>query len=657
MPKLEVFGSFLYTFLILFCLLSMGYAQATVYYVDQKNPSASDTNPGTERAPWLSLYPTTRVKLLPGDMVLVKKGNYRVGHEKDKPLAMINPRNSGETGKPILFKSSPAFAATIEGDSHLLAPVQITNQSHIAIEGFRIVNPGKNGILIKGDIKKPVDGIAIRNNIIINEQGADDANFADGIHVEYATNTVIDNNRIANTGKESRPKESAAIDLSNVTNQLIEYNEIENLSNGIHIQNNASNIEVGKNIISHTSESIRVDGESNSKIRKLKIANNVFASSEVAISLLPDGGIIRKTFVNNNVFNDYSVAAMQIVQPGMGKIEIWNNVFKRGKPGKSFIADIFTYDDPPLSIARMDYNLFAEQPLFITGLYSNNRRLFSLNVWREFAEQDAHSAVSAIEFINPTQNDFRLAKQSRNIIKGTVDGKPSSLHVEVGAYTTAITQIGITRHNETEPGTRNMVSSSHKPAKKVAGTAVVAKTPKTPAQPIVESKPIATKKIEDKNVTHIAIAGTGEEKSISNSKIRNIEWDVERRLQFGGKCVLESNKIYFYDGYDNTGLKFRVLNNELYLLTKSNIDMSFNDVGLQVGKNEFLHADNVVFDQNVVFTKEMPKLLAQLRQSPDMRVQLRFWPSYPATKAYSEVVALNGFLSAYEAYENCQQGN
>ena len=622
MPRIGVFAVFLFKLVLIISLLPMCNAQAAVYYVDQKNPAASDANPGTEVAPWLSLSPIKQVKLLPGDTVLVKEGIYRESANAENDQAMIDLHESGEPGKPIIFKSSPAFAATLEGGSQLLAAVQITHQSHIAIEGFRIVNPGKNGILIKGEINKPNDGIAIRNNILIYEQTENSADVSDGIHVEDAINIVIDNNSITNTNKNSRSTAHTGIHLGNVTNPLVEYNEIDNMSNGIRISNNAVNTKVGKNIISNTLQSIQVNSEPNAIIRQLSIANNVFTTSEVAISLWPDGGIIRKIFVNNNVINDYSVAALQIVQPGMGKTSIWNNIFKRGEQGKTFIGDVFTYDDPPLSIARMDYNLFAEQPLFITGLYSTNRRLSSLDVWRGFAEQDAHSVVNVVEFRDPTRNDFRLAKQSRKVIKGTVDGKPSSRRVEVGAYTTAIKQIGVTRQQAPEQDVT-----------KVATTSTVAIKPKaTQTKQSEASKP-------------------------GPVKMSRLEWEVDRQLQFGGKCVLESNKVDFFDGYDNTGLKFRVLDNELFLLTKSNIDMSFNDVGLQVGSNEFLHADNVVLDQNVVITKEMPKLLTQLRKSSETRVQLRFWPSYPATKAYSQLVALDGFLPAYQVYQDCQRGN
>ena len=657
MPRIGVSVVFFCKFLVLACMLPIGYAQAAVYYVDQKNPAASDLNPGTKVAPWLSLYPTTQLTLKPGDMVLVREGLYNTSTDTDKNLAMINPQYSGKPGRPITFKSSPAFAATIVGHSHLQAPVQITDKSHIAIEGFKIVNPGKNGILISGDLDKPVDGVAIRNNIILNDRSADSSGFTDGIHIEYAKNIVIDNNRIAYKNKVSSPVDSSAINLSNVASSMIEYNEIESLSNGISLRNNVINTKLEKNIISNSLLSIQASAGADTIIKKLKISNNIFTSTEVAISLSPDGGVIRKSFVNNNVFNDYSVAAMQIVQPGMGKVKIWNNIFKRGEQGATFIADIFTYDDPPLSIARMDYNMFAEQPLFITGLYSNNRRLSTLKSWQDYAEQDAHSVVSDLKFRDLAKNDFRLVKNKQKVIKGTVDGKPSSKGVEVGAYTTAITHLGVKVPSTMDRGATKVARSTKKTSKKTDTRSSVDKIKKNTAQSSTKQKSTATNKGKDKSSTQLAIVGAGKETPISKSKQSKLVWEVDRRLKFGGKCVLESNKIDFFDGHDNTGLKFRVMNDELFLLTKSNIDMSFNDVGVQVGKNEFLHADHVVKDQNVVINKEMPKFLTQLRKTNNTRVQLRFWPTYPATQAYSEVVTLDGFLSAYKAYQDCKQGN
>ena len=645
MPRIGVFAVFLFKYLFLIYLLSIGNAQAAIYYVEQKNPAASDANPGTEVAPWLSLDPTSRIKLLPGDMVLVKEGIYIAGVSSEVPTGQINPHESGKPGKPIIFKSSPQFAATITGDGRVLAPVQVIGQSHITIEGFRIVNPGENGILVKGDKNNPVEGVAIRNNIIIQEQATEGVNLVNGINIEYATGTIIDNNRISSTDKNNRPLNSTAIKAGNVANQLIEYNEMENMANGISLRRNVSNTKVGKNIASNTLQSIHVSSEQHSIITGLRIANNVFTDSGIGVSMVPNGGIIRKTDVNNNVFHNYTVAAMQIVQPGMGKINIWNNIFKRQEQDKIFIADILTYDDPPLSIARMDYNIFAVQPLFITGLYSSNRRLSTLNTWQEFAEQDKHSTIAAIEFTNAVNKDFRIAKKYRNIRKGTVDGSPRSRRVEIGAYTSAIEKIGMTMPS-TVSKTETMRSKENKPTKSITTS--------------VDTRPVSAGTQEQggrQSEQASVVVGSVQKKLMSTIKSRSLEWEVDHRIQFGGKCVLESNKIDFFDGYDNTGLTFRVLDDQLYLLTKSNIDMSFHDVGLQVGNNAFLHADSVVSDQNVVIAREMPKLLTQLRKTSETRVQLRFWPSYPATQAYSEVVTLDGFIPAYESYKDCQRGN
>ena len=119
MPRIGVFGVFFFKFIIVTCVFPMSGAQATVYYVDQKSPAASDANPGTEVAPWLSLTPITQVKLLPGDIVLVKEGIYRASAEEGIDQVMINPQESGKKGKPITFKSSPAYAATLKGGEHL----------------------------------------------------------------------------------------------------------------------------------------------------------------------------------------------------------------------------------------------------------------------------------------------------------------------------------------------------------------------------------------------------------------------------------------------------------------------------------------------------------------------------------------------------------
>ncbi len=93
----------------LIILLLMAFSnriKATIYYVDNTNAQASDTNPGTSASlPWLTIHKANRT-VTAGDTVIVKAGIY---HD------WIAPSASGEDGHWIVYKSEPEHEAILDG--------------------------------------------------------------------------------------------------------------------------------------------------------------------------------------------------------------------------------------------------------------------------------------------------------------------------------------------------------------------------------------------------------------------------------------------------------------------------------------------------------------------------------------------------------------
>ena len=83
------------------------------YYVDQQHPDASDDNPGTEKAPFLTIQRAAEA-VGPAEKVLIKSGVYR---ERVHPLR-------GGTGADgmIAFEAAPGAEAVIRGSRVLTAP-------------------------------------------------------------------------------------------------------------------------------------------------------------------------------------------------------------------------------------------------------------------------------------------------------------------------------------------------------------------------------------------------------------------------------------------------------------------------------------------------------------------------------------------------------
>jgi hypothetical protein len=92
-----------------------------LFYVDQNHPRASDSNEGSENAPWLTIQHAADV-MQAGDTTFVAAGIYE---------ERVQAKDSGELGNPITFKAE---------ENVIVRGFQIVDQSHIRIIGFEITH-------------------------------------------------------------------------------------------------------------------------------------------------------------------------------------------------------------------------------------------------------------------------------------------------------------------------------------------------------------------------------------------------------------------------------------------------------------------------------------------------------------------------------------
>ena len=131
------------------------------------------------------------------------------------------------------------------------------------------------------------------------------------------------------------------------------------------------------------------------------------------------------------------------------------------------------------------------------------------------------------------------------------------------------------------------------------------------------------------------------------------EWSVVDMAMGVQGCALQTEEISLFDGYQDTRLRLSVANGELRVKTESNIDVSFNDVGLAVDGKEFIAADAVADEKHVLFQSSTDAIIEQFIRGRSVTVYLRFWPSYPATQRYQARFSLIGFTRAYNDYKVC----
>jgi len=131
-------------------------------------------------------------------------------------------------------------------------------------------------------------------------------------------------------------------------------------------------------------------------------------------------------------------------------------------------------------------------------------------------------------------------------------------------------------------------------------------------------------------------------------------WSVADAAPGKTGCILESDEIGLFDGYADTRLRLSVADGVLRVRTESNIDFSFNDVGLEVDGRGFIPADAVVDEKDVLFSSGMETLIDQFIHGRTATLYLRFWPTYPATQRYTARISLIGFTRAYNGYQACR---
>lgn len=119
-------------------------------------------------------------------------------------------------------------------------------------------------------------------------------------------------------------------------------------------------------------------------------------------------------------------------------------------------------------------------------------------------------------------------------------------------------------------------------------------------------------------------------------------------------CILSSEVLTIHDGYDQTRVGIRIKQGTIFVYTTSPLDASFADLGLQVDQFPFISGDTVVGQKTLLFDTAYASLIEQFKKGRQVRIQLRFWPTWPATGTRDAILSLKGFRKAYEALLACE---
>jgi len=121
--------------------------------VDRNHPEASDSNPGTESAPWKTIEHAAQ-SVKPGDTVYVMEGAY------DERVILSQ---SGTPDKWVTFKAVPKHAAVMRG-------FDTGKAEYVRIEGFKVTskNPQLAKKLFTAGIQIRSDHVEVLDNLLCN---------------------------------------------------------------------------------------------------------------------------------------------------------------------------------------------------------------------------------------------------------------------------------------------------------------------------------------------------------------------------------------------------------------------------------------------------------------------------------------------------------
>jgi hypothetical protein len=140
------------------------------------------------------------------------------------------------------------------------------------------------------------------------------------------------------------------------------------------------------------------------------------------------------------------------------------------------------------------------------------------------------------------------------------------------------------------------------------------------------------------------------------ANVASASWTAKRvfdPIKDETRCMLESNTKTINDGYQDTQILLRLDKRALQVVTRSNIDASKGDIGVQVDKHEFIKMDRIYLEQSVIFESEIADIIKQFKEGLRAKFTLRFWPTYPDTGQHAVTFSLLGFTKAYGELPDC----
>jgi hypothetical protein len=286
-PLLPIIGIALAALLLVHCNVPQPppASQGNVYYVAAEG---SDSNPGTEAQPWLTIRKAT-YNLVAGDTLYIRAGNYR---------ERVVPKNSGKEGNLITYAAYPGEAVTIDGTEVDVAEYgglfDLTGRDYLRVSGLRVSNSSYYGIVAENS-----SHITIEHNATYNT-------YSSGISSWGSNDIIVDGNEVvgACTGMWQEH-----ISISNTVTFEVRYNHIHDVmpgtegKEGMSIKDASRHGKVYGNHVHHLNHvGIYVDAEAEHLLDIEVYQNLVHDINGMGFSLASEaGGLLENVRLYDNI--------------------------------------------------------------------------------------------------------------------------------------------------------------------------------------------------------------------------------------------------------------------------------------------------------------------------------------------------------------------
>src|SRR5919199_2571750 len=392
----------LIVFLVVVALPSaVGAASTTTLYVDQANPSCSETGSGTATQPFCKIKPAA-AKVAAGQTVLVSSGTYN---------EQVTVSTSGTASAPITFATAPGANVTITGGTQ---GFYIVGRSYVTVQGFNVTKTSGDGIYIKDS-----SNITARDNHTSYCGQPISGQTGKGIRLENSTDsTVIGNTVDHNTSYGIYIATSSTRNLIQRNHIFSNAFQYQRAASGIRVYTSPSNT-IASNV-SHDNEDSGIEFDKSNN--NLAIDNVVYNNGDHGIDVTATSTGAR--IIANTVYK--SVTAGIDVEGSSTGATIANNIAVDNGIASPRTHSNIRVDSTSISGTTMDYDLVyltTPDTMFIW----NNLSYSSWSALKAATTQEAHGSQADPRFANPAAGDFHLTGGSPAIDNANsgASGQPS----------------------------------------------------------------------------------------------------------------------------------------------------------------------------------------------------------------------------------------